>query len=133
MTDSYTQEFGKFNSILDSLTASFKPILDAGPNQEGFSGAEKTALNTQATEGVASNYNKALTATNQNISAAGGGNAFLPFGGADEAKENVALASAQQQSAEENQITKADYATGRANYFGAASALGSAAGMINPT
>src|SRR5277367_249864 len=132
MTSSYQQQFGAQSAILSALTASFQPILDAGINQEGFSPAEKQALETQSTEGVAQNYNKATQGLSENMAAAGGGNEFLPFGGQDQAKEELAASGAQESSNEQNIIQQEDYATGRANYMNAAGILGGVASQYNP-
>lgn len=133
LTANYKTQFAESDAILKSLTSQFDPILKAGINQEGFSAPEKAALNTQATEGVATNYENAARAVNGQLAATGGGNEFLPSGAADALKYSVADASAKQQSAEQNQITEADYATGRQNFLSAASVLGGSTGVFNPT
>lgn len=132
MTQEAQQVFGESTSLFKDLTAAFEPILAAGPNQEGFSAAEKAALNTQATEGVAQNYQSAAKAIAEQQAAEGGGNEFVPSGQNAEIKAEVAMSAAQQESAEQTNITEADYATGRSNFLTAAQELSSAAGVFNP-
>ena len=47
-----TALYAQVKSVLD-------PILNAGPNQQGFSAAELNTLNAQAVEGTAENYSAA--------------------------------------------------------------------------
>ena len=128
----YQQVFGEHQAILGKLTSAFEPILAAGPNQEGFSAPEKQALNTQADEGVGNNYANAAKAVNASIAAEGGGNEFLPSGANEQFQGELATAAARQKSAEELGIVNADYATGRANFYNAATALGGALSASNP-
>lgn len=129
---SYSTAFGASTAILDTLTKSFQPILAAGIGQEGFTPEEKQARLTQATEGTAADYRKAGEAMNENIAAAGGGNEFLPFGGATQAREELAASGAAEQASAENQIEQENFATGRENYLTAAQILGGVANQYNP-
>lgn len=128
----YQQMFAGQTQILNSLTQSFSPILAAGINQYGFSAAEDAAMRTQATSGVANQYQAANQATKENLAAAGGGNAFLPTGATQQLTQENALAAAQTQSGEQLGITQAGYQQGRQNYLAAAQGLGSAASAMNP-
>lgn len=132
LSTNYETEFGEEQGILQSLTDTFQPILEAGPNQEGFSAAEKTALNSEATEGVAGNYAGARKALADTM-AAQGGDAFTPAGATGENFGELNSEAAKQESAEQLQIEQADYATGRANFDEAATALESTAGLTNST
>jgi hypothetical protein len=132
LTQQYATVFGEQQAILATLTKEFEPILSAGPNQRGFSDAERTSLNTTAEEGVARNYEHALRAERENAAAAGGGSELLPSGGQELTEAEYARAGAEQTAAEEQQIEQADYATGRANFYGAEQALAGAAGLLSP-
>lgn len=99
------QIYGQVNSVL-------QPILQAGPNQEGFSSAEKENLNAQAVEGTAENYKDAAQAVGGQLAAEGGGNVPITTGGGAEIKAEIAQSAAQTQSSEESQIQQADYSQG---------------------
>lgn len=133
LQSNYDQMFAGQQQILQSLQNTFAPILAAGPNQYGFSPAENSALNSQATNQTASNYQAAATAVGAQDAAQGGGNQFLPAGGNTQRQQQVANAAAQQESNQQLGITEAGYQQGRANFQTAASALGSTAAMMNPT
>src|SRR5579884_3939285 len=80
MTQEYTTVFGEDQGILSSLTKTFEPILEAGPNQKGFSDAERNDLNSQAIEGTAKNYAAADRALKEDQAAEGGGDTVAPTG-----------------------------------------------------
>lgn len=125
--------FAEHQDLLKQMEAVYKPILAKGPSQEGFSAPEKAALTSQAIEGTARNYSQAARAVNNQIAAEGGGNNPLPSGGSEQLREEVASASAGEQSREETQITEADYATGRENFNEAGRALSVEGSQLNPT
>lgn len=130
---SYATEFAGQSAILSSLNAAFTPILNAGPNQQGFSAAENATLNTQAMNTTSRNYQNAARAVGSQLAARGGGNAYLPSGVNAGIDASIASAAAGQLSAEESQITQANYAQGRQNFFNAAGALSGEASLMNPT
>ncbi|MCU1305167.1 MAG: hypothetical protein JWQ87_5451 [Candidatus Sulfotelmatobacter sp.] len=133
LTSQYSTIFGQSQGILSALTKAFEPILAKGPNQEGFSAAEKTALESQATTGVGENYSKAQAALATQQGAEGGGNSFIPAGAQEQQKAQLAQSAAQLQSSEDLGITQANYAQGRQNYQFAAGELGGVAAQLNPT
>lgn len=130
LIDQSKQEFGLDSSLYKELTSAFAPVFDKGPSQEGFSAAEKTALDTQATEGVATNYQSAAKNIREQEAAEGGGNVAIPSGQEAEINAEVAQSAAQQQSSEENQITQADYQQGFQNWESAAQGMLSAPGVF---
>ena len=124
--------FGESQGILNSLNAAFTPILEAGPNQTGFSDAENTSLNTEATESTAQNFANAQRQMQESGAAAGGGNTFAPSGVTAANKASLAATGAAALSGEQNQIQQANYATGRQNFMNAAGVLGGEASTLNP-
>lgn len=133
LTNQYSTVFGQDQAITGALTSQFTPILNAGPSQTGFSPSEDTALRTQNTEGVATDYAQAQKATAQILAARGGGNSLLPSSvNANILAQNANQAAAQRAQGE-NQITQANYAQGYQNWQSAAGVLGSTAGLLNPT
>lgn len=124
--------FGKASGVFNDLVKTFTPVVAAGPNQEGFSGAEKTAMFTMANEGTAQTYNKASAALEKGLAARGGGNAYIPSGADDQLRETLASSAAAQESNAKNQIVQEDYATGRDNWLKAAAGLSGATNVFNP-
>jgi len=133
LTAQYSTIFGENQAITGALTSAFTPILQAGPSQTGFSSAEDTALRTQNTEGVATNYANAQKATADILAARGGGNALLPSSVDANLLAQNANQAAAQRAAGENTITQANYAQGYQNWQQAASVLGNTASLLNPT
>lgn len=132
LTQEYGTVFAENQSILKALTASFKPILEAGPNQKGFSEEELQNLESQATTGTGRNYAKAGAALGAIQGAEGGGTAYIPSGAKHQQQEQLAESAAANESGIQSNILAADYETGRQNYFRAAGALGGVAGELNP-
>lgn len=133
LTDHYNTIFGESQEITGALTREFTPILAAGPSQTGFSPSEDTALRTQNTENVATDYAQAQRATANILAARGGGDAMLPSSVDANILAQNANAAAATRASGENQITQANYERGYQNWQSAANVLGSTAGLINPT
>jgi len=133
LTDQYATVFGQNQAITGALTSAFTPILQAGPSQTGFSDSQRTALETQNTENVATDYAQAQKATAGILAARGGGNTLLPSSVDANLLAQNTNAAASQRAAGQNQITQANYAQGYQNWGTAANVLGSTAGLLNPT
>jgi hypothetical protein len=132
LQNNYAQNFAQQQDILKHLNGVLAPILEAGPNQTGFSPSERAALNTQAidTTGASSAMAQRAIATE---TAGRNDSGNLPEAGNVAAlKANAASAAAGQLSSEELGITEADYATGRANFQNAVGAEEGVAGQFNP-
>ena len=132
MTNQAQQVFGSSSQVFQDLTNAFSPVVEAGPNQEGFSAAEKSNLDSSAITNTAQAYKNASQAVKENESAVGGGNVDLPGGAQVGADLSVANQGAKQTASELNQINEADYSTGRQNFFQAASDLSGAPSVFNP-
>lgn len=132
LTTEYKAVFSKNQSILAALTKAFQPILEAGPNQRGFSTEEFQNLNAQATMGTGRNYAKAGAALGAIQGAEGGGTAYIPSGAKHQQQEQLAESAAANESGIQSNILSADYATGRENYYHAADALAGVAAGLNP-
>jgi len=132
MQSNYIQNFGQQQAVLQSLNNTFTPIVEAGIGQQGFGPQELAALNTQATEGVAANYQKAQQALNTSLATRGGGNEILPTGASAALKETLASQAAQAQSAANLGITRENYAQGRQNWREATAGLETLGQQYNP-
>ncbi|HET7150884.1 MAG TPA: hypothetical protein VFI60_05700 [Candidatus Acidoferrum sp.] len=129
--DNYANYFGKQSDILSSIKDAMSPILAAGPNQTGFSAAEKAALNTEAIDTNAAASQRAGQAVSSEL-AGRGNNSGLTSGVDKQIQAGIASKSAQALATQQNEITQADYATGRENFGAAENALERAAGEYNP-
>lgn len=137
--DFYKQAIGESNTtfaeaqdLLSQMKAVYDPILAKGPNQEGFSDAEKSNLNAQTEEGTAGNYARAARGVGEVLAAEGGGDNPLPSGGSAQLRSEVAESAASEQSKEQSQILQADYAQGYKEFEDATGALATASGELNP-
>lgn len=124
--------FGEDQSLLQMMQSVYAPILQAGPSQKGFSEGEFENLNTQVTEGTASDYQAAARAVSASEAAQGGGNNPLAIGGENQAREEVALAAAGKESEEQSKVLQADYEQGYKNYVNAGEELATVASDLNP-
>src|SRR5581483_2155130 len=129
----YSKQFASQRNILQSLTAAWSPILKAGPNQEGFSPAEISALDTTVQDTAASSFNAAQKATQNMIETRGGGNVVLPSGTEGQILGQEATAAASQEAAEKLAVKQKSFDVGRQNFLNAASVLSSTAGLYSPT
>lgn len=133
LTSQYATVFGQNQAITGALTSQFTPILQAGPSQTGFAPAEENALETQNTEGTATDYAQAQRATASILAARGGGNTLLPSSVDANLLAQNANQAAAQRAAGSNAIKLQNYTQGYQNWQTAANVLGSTAGLLNPT
>lgn len=117
-----SSRFANQSEILSSLQNSLTPILSGGPSQEGFSAAEKAALNTQAINASgAANKNAQQAAANFGASR---GDSTLTSGVQKQIQAGVASNSAGQLASAQNSIVQQDYSAGNRNYWATQGALG---------
>jgi hypothetical protein len=128
----YNTHFADQSNILSNLHNAWSPILNAGPNQQGFSAGELADLNSKAINSTANNYKFAAQQSNEARAARGGGNTFSPSGGDAQVDADIATKAAQQLSGEQTQIDQANYAQGRQNFEAASGALSGVAAQDNP-
>lgn len=126
------QQYANQQAIYQPMAAKFQSIFAGGPNQTGYSEAEKTDLDSQALEGTAENYSGAAKAVGEETAAEGGGTNPLPSGGQTQLKQEVANSAAGEESKEETGIDEADYAQGYDEWKDAGSGLESIAAGENP-
>jgi hypothetical protein len=133
LMSNYSQQFASQNAILGTLQNSLNPIVNAGPNQFGFSKAETNNLNSQALQGTGQQYANASKALGQQQAAQGGGNSYLPTGAQAQQQAGLAANAANQSSSQLMGIQQAGYQQGYNQYQSAVGQLGGVAGMYNPT
>lgn len=128
LMSSYNTNFGEQQGIFSSITKALSPILEAGPDQSGFSAAESAALTGKAINSAAvQNRNAQVVAASS-----AGGNTGVTTGGQKQLQAKIASSVGENLSNTENQINLADKATGRQNFFNAEAGLAGVAGMENP-
>ena len=128
MTSQMSDVFGKDSTVFNNLMSSAQSIVAQGPGQQGFSQAELSAMNSQAISNNANQYKNVSGAVKSGQAAMGGGNSVSNAGATINANQSVAEASAANTANTLNQITQANYQTGRANYQ---NAVGVEAGLTN--
>lgn len=121
--------FGEQQDLLALMKSVYAPIFAKGPNQEGFSAPEKSALDAQAIQGTAANYTGAARAVGAQIASQGGGDNPL----ATTVAPQIAESAAAEESREESQIEQADWAQGAHNFEAAGAGLEKQSDLLNPT
>jgi hypothetical protein len=116
MAQDFATIFGQNQAILGSLKTALEPIISAGPNQTGFSAPEEAAMRTQASDAITQGTQNAQIAANAKEAAAGGGGAFVPSGANQQIGEMVNTQGAIANANQQENITQANYATGRQNF-----------------
>src|SRR6185437_14289840 len=124
--------FGSASSVFNDLISSLAPTVAAGPNQEGFSQAEKAALQSQAITQSGVAYKNAKAATGDALASEGGGNTGLTSGANIGIQEKLAESGAENTADQLNNINLQDYEVGRQNYNTAVSDISGATGVFNP-
>jgi len=125
------ETFAQQQELLKQMESVYGPILAKGPEQEGFTGQEKEALQAESIEGTARNYTHASQALGEKLAAEGGDNPLLS-GSEASLEAGVAESAAGEQSREQTQIIEADYAQGAKNFEEATAAIETASGQLNP-
>lgn len=127
-----SQVFGESSNVFQDLYNTFAPVVNAGPNQQGFSPGEKSALDSQAITNTANQFQAAKQAVGERTAALGGGNIFMPSGAQIGPQLQLSQKQAEATSSELNNINLADYQTGRQNWLSAASGLRGSTEVFNP-
>jgi hypothetical protein len=129
----YAERFGAQSEILKNINQTLSPIMQAGPDTQGFGAQELAALKTAATEGVGRNYAKATAALNNQLAVRGGGAGDVTSGAEGQLKEELASSAAQKQSDADLAITAGNYAQGRRNWQEATAGLSALAREYDPS
>jgi hypothetical protein len=128
----YQTNFAEQQQVLQHLNGVLSPIIQAGPNQTGFSPEETAALNTQAidtTGAAAANAERSIA--NETAGRSDSGNTAIA-GNTAALEAGAGSAAEGQLSSEELGITEANYATGRSNFNNAVGAEEGVSGQFNP-
>jgi hypothetical protein len=125
------EQFAQQQAIMQNLNQSLTPIVEAGPNQQGFNAEELAAMNTQALDTSSANYSSAARALGTSL-AGRSSDTGLETGVQQQIKAALASQAAGNLSNTENAITQSDYAQGNANWQRASAGLQALNGTYNP-
>jgi hypothetical protein len=133
LQNNYGTLFANQQGILKGLNNSLNPVVAAGPSQRGFSGAEKSALDTS----VINNAGAANTAAQQaartyGAGQGGGATSGITSGITKQIQGAIASQSAGQEGAALNQVEQADWNQGNKNFWAAQGAEQGIASLENP-
>ena len=120
--------FGEQSQILNFLNGRMTSQV---ANPQGFTAQTLAAMNTQATEGVAREFNQAQTAAKETEAQQGGNG--LPSGVQAQITGENANAAATTEAAAQNQIQLANAEQQQRNYWNAVGVLSGDASMLKPT
>lgn len=126
--EDYQKQFANQSAVLEAITKTWTPILEAGPTQEGFSPEEKTGFQTQILEESGANYDKAKKAVREALAARGG----VPSGAVDVIEGQMASEAAKDAATRQSALAQASRERGYQNFLNAANVLGGAGAMYNP-
>jgi hypothetical protein len=120
-------QYVNFQDIFNTIKQAYTPIVNAGIGQQGFTPAELASMRTSAAQTSGENYSNAERAVANSAGSSGG--AATSSGVVGEEKAGIATAGANANTNAQNQITAADYATGRQNFLQASSILSGEGGQ----
>jgi len=126
---SYNQNFGEQQGIFKSITDALSPILQGGPNQNGFSASENAALTGKAINNAAIANRNAQVIAGSSV----GGNTGVTTGGQKQLQSQIASNVGTNLASNENTINLENAQLGRQNFFNAEAGLAGVAGLENPT
>lgn len=129
ITGTMTKIFGQNQNILNTITASLTPIVQAGPNQSAYSPEELKNLQTQSDEDIAKQTKGAGVALESQL-ASRQGNQFIPSGGDTQLRADLLNRSAVATADAHRQNILRGYDLGRQNYFQALSGMTAAPGAL---
>ena len=133
MSAAFNQQLAGQSQILQNLNSQLTPIASLGPNQQGFSAPELAAMNTQAINSVGAAARNAQQSVGTTLAGQGnGGGSGLESGIQEAIKGSVASSAANELAGAQNDITQANYATGRQNFFNAVNGEQALAKAYNP-
>ena len=133
LQDNYGTLFGKQQSVLDNINKSLSPIVAAGPSQRGFSGAETSALQTQAIENAgAANTAAQQAARTYGAGQGSGGGSGITSGITKQIQSAIASQQAGAESAQLNKINLEDFNQGNQNYWRAQGGMNALAAGYSP-
>jgi hypothetical protein len=134
LSQAFGQQFANQGSLLARINSTLAPISAAGPSQNGFSGAERATLQTQAVNNAgAANTAAQQAARTYGAGQGGGGTSGVTSGITKQIQSAVGSQEAGTLGTNENNINLADEQQGNQNYWRSLGAQNALAGQYNPT
>jgi hypothetical protein len=118
MKNNYATDFSENQALMNNLTGNLGSIIAAGPGQQGFTPQELAAQNSQAINAAAAGNQKAQVAIGENA-AKGSATPGIESGITQAERSAAATTEDTGLANTEANITNANYATGRQNYWNA--------------
>lgn len=133
MQNSFSQQFGAQSGIMKNLNQQLTPVANLGPNQQGFSSAELSAMNSAAINNAGAAARNAQQSTGAVLAGqGGGGGSGLVSGIEAQIRGSEASAAANELAGAQNQIVQNNYVTGRQNFWQATAGENALAKDYNP-
>lgn len=133
LQQNYGQLFGQQQDVLSAINRSLSPTLAAGPSQNGFSGAELSALQTQAINNAgAANTAAQQAARTFGAGEGGGATSGLTSGITKQIQSAIGSQAANALGGQQTQINLANEQQGNANYWRAAGGMNALAEGYSP-
>lgn len=133
LQSAFSQQFAGQTKVLDNLGQQLTPIASLGPNQQGYSAPELSAMNAAAINNAAAANINARQAVGATLAGrGGGGSSGLVSGIEGQIEGSVASNAANALASAQNQIVQNNYATGRSNFWNATAGENALAKVYSP-
>ncbi len=129
LMDHYKTIFGDMSKIYGDLTATFEPIVKAGPEQEGMTPTEYNTRSAQIKQQTGLATTHAEQAAADRFAAQGG---IVPSGARESILSKIQTEGAVEGSREQAALTAEDYAVGRQNWLNATKGILGAPSVFTP-
>ena len=127
----FSEQFADQRDVLAKLNSALSPMIAAGPDQQGFSDKELSALNAKAISSTGGAYRNAEQALGNSIAAHNGGNG-LETGIDAQLRGTLASEAAGKLADTQTNIALKSYEVGRDNFNRATAGAQALAGLYNP-
>lgn len=125
-------QFTNQSELLDSLRQAWMPILQAGPNQAGFSPELDSMLKSQITDQGAQTTTNSVNAVEQREKQVSGGAPVLPTGANEQVEADAQVLGQQATAAGLQKETEANFEQGNQNFDNAANVFNGISAQENP-
>jgi hypothetical protein len=133
LQSNYGTLFGQQQGVLNAINNSLSPVLAAGPSQNGFTGPQLSAMQTQIINNTsAATRNAAQAARNVAAGQGGGGTSGLTSGIQQQIQASILSQGAIAQGSQEANLAVQNAQLGQENYWRAAGGMQALASGYSP-
>lgn len=133
LQQNYQTLYGNQLGVLNAINRSLSPILSAGPNQQGFSGPEVAARQTEIINNAsAANRAAQQAARTYGAGQGGGGTSGVTSGITKQIESAIGSQAAQTAGSQLDTLTAENYQAGRENYWRAQGGMSALASGYSP-